>query len=86
MTVLIPPAINTFLNENDFGTVELEELSVYTVLKDKYSKDAYVDSAVVIDEEDDVLLKWTYIQEDSRFIVLVDTVPYNVPAECVLQD
>lgn len=84
MTVLIPPVINEFLSENNFGSVDIEDLSVYTVAKDSYSDDMYVNTAVVIDNEDDVILRWTYVFEDSRFIVEVDTIPYEVLALCAL--
>lgn len=86
MQVIIPPVINEFLQENNFGNVELEELSVYTTALDAWSHAdvSFVNSAVVIDDEDDVLLKWSYEFEESIFVVEVDGMPYEIAAKCAL--
>lgn len=84
MEALIPPVINEFLGKNHFGSVSLDDLDVYTTAKDSHSDKMYVNTAVVLDDENDVILQWTYNFEYSCFEVFVDSIPYHVNAQCAL--
>jgi len=58
MNIIIPQEVNDLLQELEFGTVELEELDVYTVCTDKESGDKVAYTALALDSDDAPMLEW----------------------------
>lgn len=58
MNILIPREVNELLAELEFGTVELNELAVYSICTDKESGEKLVFRGLVLDSDDNTMLEW----------------------------
>ena len=71
MNIIIPQEVNDLLSLLEFGSVELNELDVYTICTDKQTDGKVVYKAIVLDSDNNVMLEWN-IKDNVNTIYIYD--------------